>query len=88
VDADAVREARRIIAAMIHDGQALLKGGRILAPKDEVLVMVIERVAAKRLEEPEKSVEVTGFEPAGTYHTAPKPQLEEPADEAEADPLP
>ncbi len=75
MDPSTIKEARRILKAIVENGTAMLKSGRIVSPDDGMLLSLVEKVASKKLEEPEKVVEVTDFVPTGTYHTKPKPDL-------------
>lgn len=68
MDAKTVREARRIIHELIFQGQAKLASGTTLVPKPEFLIPLIEKVAAKKLEEVQEPASVTGFTPPTTYH--------------------
>jgi len=64
---DVILEARRLIHDLIFDGQATTKGGRVISPKDEVLVTMLEKVAGRRVEEPDVPFIVEGFAPKETY---------------------
>lgn len=64
---DVIHEARRLIHDLIFFGKAITQGGRILEPKDEVMVTMLEKVASKRVEEPETLQTVAGYTPQETY---------------------
>lgn len=77
MNADTIREARRLIHELIFRGQAHLSSGTMLIPKPEVLIPLIEKVAAKKLEEVHEPPSVSGFTPQETYH------VKEPINEAQ-----
>jgi len=72
MDPATIKEARRILKAIVENGTAMLKSGRIVSPDDGMLLSLVEKVAGKKMEEPEVPVEVSDFKPTGTYHTKPK----------------
>ena len=72
MNTQAIYEARRLLHDLIFTGKAKLAKGRIIEPKDEWLVTLLEKVASKKVEEPEVPVEVLDFEPRSTYHAKPK----------------
>ena len=65
---ESIREARRLLASLIETGEMLLKSGRIVSPKDDVFVAVIERMASRKLEEKVETPTVEDFTPQGTHH--------------------
>ena len=72
MDDSTIKEARRLLVALIETGEMLLKGGRTIRPKDDVFVNIVERIAARKIEEKHETPDVTDFTPAGTHHTKPK----------------
>ena len=68
MDPATIKEARRLLHDLIFKGKAQLSKGRIIEPKDEWLVTLIEKVAGKKVEEVETPVEVTDYAPRSTYH--------------------
>ena len=73
MDEPTIKEARRLLVALIETGEMLLKGGRTIRPKDDVFVGIVEKIAGRKIEEPLVTPDVTDFTPAGTHHTKPKP---------------
>ena len=68
MDAATVKEARRLLTELVLYGKATLFGGRKVEPRDDILIAVFEKIAAKKLEEAEIAVSVTDFVPRSTYH--------------------
>ena len=68
MDPSTIREARRILHDLIFKGQAFLSSGKHLQPQDDQLVSLVEKIAGRKLEEPEVPKTVDDFTPAGTYH--------------------
>lgn len=73
MDQSVIQEARRLLKMLVNTGSMILNSGEIITPKPDIFVSIVEKVASKKSEEVEKPDELTGFEPAGTHHTAPKP---------------
>lgn len=67
MDPDAIKEARRLLHDLVFTGAAKTRGGRLIEPKDEVLVTMLEKVASKRIEEPDVPMTVEGYVPKATY---------------------
>jgi|SRR3990167_4423901 len=72
MDPETIKEARRLLRDLIFKGQASTQLGKTIAPKDESLVTLIERVAARRVEEPEALPAVEGYQLKGTHHVREK----------------
>ena len=72
MEPETIREARRLLRDLIHDGSARTKGGRIIKPMDEALVTLIKQVAEKKLEEPDVPLTVEGYTPKETHLEKPK----------------
>ena len=68
MDPDTIKEARRVLRDLVIHGSAMLKGGRRLKPEDDQLVTLLEKVAAKKVEEKEVVPEVDDFTLKGTHH--------------------
>ena len=68
MDPDTIKEARRILKDLVHHGLATLKSGRRLKVEDEQLINLLEKVAAKKVEEKEVVPEVDDFTLRGTHH--------------------
>ena len=68
MDPRTIREARRLLHDLVFTGMAATEGGRILSPKDEVLVTLLEKIASKKVEEPTVTPDVTDYAPRETYH--------------------
>ena len=68
MDAETIREARRLLHDLLFTGQAKLASGTHLIPKPEFLIPLIEKIAGKKLEETHEPPGVTGFVPQGTHH--------------------
>ena len=68
MDAETIREARRLLHELIFTGQARLSTGIALVPKPEFLIPLLEKIASKKLEETHEPPGVTGFTPQGTHH--------------------
>lgn len=64
---DVIKEARRLIRDLIFFGRAQTTGGRIIVPKDEVMVTMLEKVASKKVEEPDVPLTIEGYLPKETY---------------------
>ena len=62
-----IKEARRLLHDLVFQGRATTKGGRVIEPKDEVLVTMLEKVASKKIEEPDVPQTVEGFVPQETF---------------------
>lgn len=71
---EVIQEARRLIRDLIFHGRAKTTGGRTIEPKDEVFVTLLEKVAAKKVEEPDVPQTVEGFTPRQTFHAIAKDQ--------------
>ena len=67
MDPATILEARRLLHDLVFVGRATTKGERVLDPKDEVMVTMLEKIASKRIEEPEVAVTVEGYTPKATY---------------------
>ena len=67
MDPATILEARRLLHDLVFTGAAKTQGGRLIEPKDEVLVTVLERVASKKVEEPDVPMTVEGYSPKATY---------------------
>ena len=67
MDHATILEARRLLHDLVFTGAAKTQGGRLIEPKDEVLVTVLERVASKKVEEPDVPMSVEGYTPKATY---------------------
>ena len=78
MDASTIREARRLLHDLIFRGEAILSSGTMVCPKPEVLIPLIEKIAAKKLEEPHELPGVTGFTPQGTHHVKEAPDAQTP----------
>ena len=76
MDAETIRESRRLLHDLIFHGRAQLREGRTLQPDDAQLVSLLEKIASKKLEETHEPPGVTGFTPQGTHH------IKEPTDES------
>lgn len=68
MDAETIREARRLLHELIFRGEAILSVGTRLTPRPEFLIPLIEKIASKKLEETHEPPGVTGFTPQGTHH--------------------
>ena len=68
MDPETIKEARRILKDLVRSGVAVLKSGRQLVVEDEQLVNLLEKVAAKKVEEKEVVPEVDDFTLRGTHH--------------------
>ena len=68
MDPETIKEARRILKDLVHHGMATLRGGRRLKVEDDQLVTLLEKVAAKKVEEKEVVPEVDDFTLKGTHH--------------------
>ena len=68
MDPETIKEARRILKELVHRGMASLKSGRQLQVEDEQLITLLEKVAAKKVEEKEVVPEVDDFTLKGTHH--------------------
>ena len=79
MDPSTIREARRILHDLVFKDQAFLSSGKHLQPQDDQLVSLVEKIAGRKLEEPEAPKTVDDFTPQGTYHEKPKdPSLTRP----------
>ena len=78
MDVETIREARRLLHDLIFQGEAILSSGTMVCPKPEVLIPLIEKIAAKKLEEPHELPGVTGFTPQGTHHVKEGPDAPAP----------
>ena len=76
MDPGTIKEARRLLHDLIFTGKARLQSGQTIQPKDEWLVTLLEKVASKRVEEPDVPVEVEGYSPKETFHARPKSKPE------------
>lgn len=76
MDAETIREARRLLHDLIFKGSATFSSGTSLHPKDEVLVGIVEKVASKKVEEPIEAHVVEGYTPQQTYRTKEKDRHE------------
>ena len=76
MDEPTIKEARRLLAALIETGEMLLKGGRTIRPKDDVFVGIVEKIAGRKLEEKIEAPDISDFTPQTTHHTKPKPSEE------------
>ena len=72
MDPKTVQEARRLLTELVLYGKVTLFGGRKVQPDDNMLLTLLEKVAAKKIEEIEVPVEVLDFEPRSTYHAKTK----------------
>ena len=68
MDPHTIKEARRLLHDLVFHGQAQTSSGKIIAPKDEVLVTVLEKIAGKKIEEPDRPVAIEDFTLKGTHH--------------------
>ena len=78
---DVIHEARRLIHDLVFNGFAKTMGGRTIEPKDEVMVTMLEKVASKKVEEPDVPFNVEGFSPKETYQEV---KRESPSDQTPA----
>ena len=78
MDAPTIREARRLLHDLIFRGEAILSSGTMIVPRPEVLIPLIEKIAAKKVEETEVPTTMEDFAPKRTYHAITKGQA--PAD--------
>lgn len=76
MDAQTIKEARRLIHDLIFNGEAILRTGTVVHPKHEVLVLLWEKIATKKLEEPIEATTVEGFTPQQTYREREKDRHE------------
>jgi hypothetical protein len=76
VDAETIREARRLLHELVFNGEARLSTGFMVAPKPEVLVLLWEKIGAKKVEEVVEPTKVEGFTPQQTYRTKEKDRHE------------
>ena len=67
MDPATILEARRLLHDLVFIGRATTKGERILDPKDEVMVTMLEKIASKKVEEPDVPLSVEGYTPKATY---------------------
>ena len=68
MDPETIKEARRILKSLVNTGEAILKSYRRLYVEDDQLVTLLEKVAAKKVEEKEVVPEVDDFTLKGTHH--------------------
>jgi hypothetical protein len=68
-----IAEARRLLRQLITTGQATLSNKRVIEPKDDLLVQLIEKHASRKLVPTELMPVVEGFEPKATYHSKETP---------------
>ena len=64
-----IQEARRLLRQLISTGEAVLSNKRVLSPKDDLLVTLIEKHASRKLTPTVVMPVVEGFEPQKTYHS-------------------
>ena len=69
MDLATIKEARRLLRDLVFQGEAILKAGTVISPKPEILVMLWEKIASKKVEETETPIAVDGFQLKGTHHT-------------------
>ena len=74
MEPETIKEARRLLRDLIFTGKAKLKSGQTIQPKDEWLVTLLEKVASKKIEEPDVPLEVEGYVPKETYQSHAKPK--------------
>ena len=74
MDPETIKEARRILKDLVYHGYTTLKGGRRLHVQDEQLITLLEKVAAKKVEEKEVVPEVDDFTLKGTHHVRETPR--------------
>ena len=67
MDPATILEARRLLHDLVFIGRATTKGERVLDPKDEVMVTMLEKIASKKIEEPDVPISVEGYTPKATY---------------------
>ena len=68
MDAPTIKEARRLLHDLIFQGEAILSSGTMIRPKPDVLIPLIEKIAARKLEETHEPPSVTDYTPPSTYH--------------------
>ena len=67
-----VQEARRLLTQLIETGEMVLASGRVVSPKDDLLVQVIERHASRKVKKKVEAPHVEGYEPKETYSARPQ----------------
>ena len=75
MDAETIREARRLIRDLVMTGEAMMRSGHPIAPKDDLLVQLLEKIAGKKLEEKEVLLTVDDYIPKETYHAVRKDHI-------------
>ena len=68
MDLATIKEARRLLRDLVFQGEAILKAGTVISPKPEILVMLWEKIASKKVEETETPIAVEGFALKETHH--------------------
>ena len=79
MDPKTIREARRLLHDLVFTGQAATSSGKLIVPKDEVLVTLLEKIANKKVEEPTVAPDIADYLPQETYREKP-PSREAPDD--------
>mgnify|MGYP001583707518 FL=1 len=69
MDADTIREARRLLHDLVFAGEARLSTGFMICPKADLLVLMLEKIASKKYDETPELPTVEGYKPQSTYHT-------------------
>ena len=69
MDAETIREARRLLKDLVFRGEARLSTGLMLSRQDYHLFALLERIASKKVEEVVELPKVEGFTPQQTYRT-------------------
>ena len=67
MDPETIREARRLLKALVFTGEARLSTGSMLSQEDYHLFALLERIASKKVEEVVEVPKVEGFTPQQTY---------------------
>ena len=83
MDPKTIREARRLLHDLVFTGQAATSSGKLIVPKDEVLVTLLEKIANKKIEEPAVAPDIADYLPQETYRE--KPREKPPSLEASAE---
>ena len=83
MDPKTIREARRLLHDLVFTGQAKTASGKLIVPKDEVLVTLLEKIANKKVEEPVVAPDIADYLPQETYRE--KPREKPPGSETSTD---
>ena len=83
MDPRTIQEAQRLLHDLVFTGQATTSSGKLIVPKDEVLVTLLEKIANKKVEEPTVAPDIADYLPQETYRE--KPLEKSPSREAPTD---